>query len=56
MFKSEVYASCKINGNPLSIEWNENGGLIVEIDPEKKIKLFDPNSNTIVFTTVVIDR
>ena len=36
MIKSETYASCKINGNPTSLEWNENGSLIAATDSEKK--------------------
>ena len=55
MIKSETYASCKINGNPTSLEWNENGSLIAATDSEKKITVFDPRSNKIVFTTVVTD-
>ena len=55
MIKSETYASCKINGNPTSLEWNENGSLIAATDSEKKITIFDPRSNKVVYSITVTD-
>jgi len=55
MIKSETYSSCKINGNPTSLDWNENGSLIATTDSEKKITVFDPRSKNIVLSKVVTD-
>ena len=55
MIKSETYASCKINGNPTSLEWNENGSLIAATDSEKKITIFDPRTNKVVYSITVTD-
>jgi coronin-1B/1C/6 len=55
MIKSETYASCKINGNPTSLEWNENGSLVAATDSEKKITIFDPRSNKVVYSITVTD-
>ena len=55
MIKSEVYSSCQINGNPTSLDWNENGSLVGATDSEKKITIFDPRTNKAVFSQVVTD-
>ena len=53
MIKSETYSLCKINGNPTSLDWNENGSLVGATDSEKKITVFDPRANKVVFSHVV---
>ena len=55
MIKSESYSSCKINGNPTSLDWNENGSLVGATDSEKKITIFDPRTNKIVLSQIVTD-
>jgi WD40 repeat protein len=55
MIKSETYATCKINGNPTSLDWNDNGSLIAASDSNKKITVFDPRANKEVLSQVVTD-
>jgi WD40 repeat protein len=50
MIKAENYATCKISGNPTSLEWNYDGSLIGATDSERNITIFDPRSNNIVLT------
>ena len=55
MIKSETYSLCKINGNPTSLDWNENGSLIAATDSNKKITVFDPRAKNAIFSHVVTD-
>ena len=55
MIKAENYATCQINGNPTSLEWNYDGSLIGCTDSEKNITIFDPRSNTVVLNQKVSD-
>ena len=55
MIKAEKYASCQINGNPTSLEWNYNGSLIGCTDSERNITVFDPRSNNIIMKKKVSD-
>ena len=55
MIKAENYATCKISGNPTSLEWNYDGSLIGATDSERNITIFDPRSNNVVLTQKVSD-
>jgi coronin-1B/1C/6 len=55
MIKSEIYSLCQINGNPTSLDWNENGSLVGATDSDKKVTIFDPRSNKTVLSHTVTD-
>lgn len=55
MIKAENYASCQINGNPTSLEWNYDGSLIACTDSERFINVFDPRSNKVILNQKVTD-
>ena len=55
MIKAEIYSLCKINEHPTSLDWNENGSLIGATDSAKKITIFDPRDNKVVFSHQVTD-
>ena len=55
MIKAETYSLCKINEHPTSLDWNENGSLVGATDSAKKITIFDPRDNKVVFSHKVSD-
>jgi len=55
MIKAETYSICKINEHPTSLDWNENGSLVGATDSAKKITIFDPRDNKVVFSHQVSD-
>ena len=55
MIKAETYSLCKINEHPTSLDWNENGSLVGATDSAKKITIFDPRDNKVVFSHQVTD-
>ena len=55
MIKSEPYATCKIEGSPSSLEWNEDGSLVGTADSAKKVTIFDPRANKVIASHQVIE-
>ena len=55
MIKAETYSLCKISDHPTSLDWNENGSLVGATDSAKKITIFDPRDNKVVFSHQVSD-
>ena len=55
MIKAESYATCQINGNPTSLEWDYNGNLVACSDSERNITVFDPRGNNVIWSQKVSD-